>query len=206
MTSISDTVAAADVQRRAEGQIAQPFARPRPHLPDPGGAAAPRRHSLYLLRSHRPEVVLRLRHDRARHRQFLHGDVLFPVGPVRMAGHRAEGPAELFERSPASARPALRGLRAHSHSARLLRHRPAAPSRVGFSEFWWTTVTEGPWPSGPIWFLWVLLGFDLVACLLYRLSPNMLDPINRLSLHGRRRPAVFSLSCLPSPLRSTFPD
>jgi hypothetical protein len=62
---------------------------------------------------------------------------------------------------------------------------------IGFSEFWWTTITKGPWPSGPIWFLWVLLAFDVVACLLYRWSPNMLDPINRLSLHGRRRPAVF---------------
>jgi surface polysaccharide O-acyltransferase-like enzyme len=68
-----------------------------------------------------------------------------------------------------------------------LRHHP----EVGFSEYWWKTITVGPWPSGPIWFLWVLFGFDLVACLLYRLSPNMLDPINRLSLHGRRRPAVF---------------
>ncbi len=62
---------------------------------------------------------------------------------------------------------------------------------IGFSQFWWTTITKGPWPSGPIWFLWVLLAFDLVACLLYRLSPTMLDPINRLSLRGRRRPAEF---------------
>ena len=62
---------------------------------------------------------------------------------------------------------------------------------ISFAEFWWKTITVGPWPSGPIWFLWVLFGFDLVACLLYRLSPNALDPINRLSLHGRRRPAVF---------------
>ena len=68
-----------------------------------------------------------------------------------------------------------------------LRHHP----EIGFSEFWWNMVTKGPWPSGPIWFLWVLFAFDLVACLLYRLSPNLLDPINRLSLHGRRRPAVF---------------
>ncbi len=68
-----------------------------------------------------------------------------------------------------------------------LRHHP----EVGFLEFWWTTITKGPWPSGPIWFLWVLFAFDLVACLLFRLSHNMLDPINRLSLHGRRRPAVF---------------
>jgi surface polysaccharide O-acyltransferase-like enzyme len=62
---------------------------------------------------------------------------------------------------------------------------------VGFASYWWKTITVGPWPSGPIWFLWVLFGFDVVACILYRLSPTMLDPINRLSLHGRRRPAVF---------------
>src|SRR3981081_768148 len=68
-----------------------------------------------------------------------------------------------------------------------LRHHP----EIGFSEYWWNTITKGPWPSGPIWFLWVLLAFDVVACVLYRLSPNMLDPINRLSLHGRRRPAAF---------------
>ena len=68
-----------------------------------------------------------------------------------------------------------------------LRYHP----EIGFSEYWWKTITVGPWPSGPVWFLWVLFAFDLVACLLYRLSPNMLDPINRLSLHGRRRPAVF---------------
>jgi len=62
---------------------------------------------------------------------------------------------------------------------------------ISFASFWWKTVTVGPWPSGPIWFLWVLLGFDMIACLLYQLSHNLLDPINRLSLHGRRRPAVF---------------
>jgi len=62
---------------------------------------------------------------------------------------------------------------------------------IGFAEFWWRTITKGPWPSGPIWFLWVLFGFDLVACLLFRLSPNLLEPINRLSLRGRRRPAEF---------------
>lgn len=62
---------------------------------------------------------------------------------------------------------------------------------IGFSEFWWNMITTGPWPSGPIWFLWVLLIFDVVACILHRLSPNLLDPINRLSLRGRRRPAEF---------------
>jgi hypothetical protein len=62
---------------------------------------------------------------------------------------------------------------------------------VGFSEFWWKTITVGPWESGPVWFLWVLFAFDLVACLLYWLSHSLLDPINRLSLRGRLRPAEF---------------
>jgi hypothetical protein len=68
-----------------------------------------------------------------------------------------------------------------------LRHHP----EIGFSQFWWTTITKGPWPSGPIWFLWVLFAFDLVACLAYRLWPDLLDSVNRLSLRGRRRPAEF---------------
>ena len=64
---------------------------------------------------------------------------------------------------------------------------------VSFTAFWWKTITVGPWPSGPIWFVWVLLAFDLSASLLYRLSPALLDPINRLSLRGFERPADFYL-------------
>jgi fucose 4-O-acetylase-like acetyltransferase len=55
-----------------------------------------------------------------------------------------------------------------------LRHHP----EIGFSDYWWNMVTKGPWPSGPIWFLWVLFAFD--------------------------RPCS-SRSCLRSPRRSTFP-
>src|SRR5947209_15931839 len=62
-----------------------------------------------------------------------------------------------------------------------------------FAAFWWKTVTVGPWPSGPIWFLWVLFAFDLTASLLYRLSSTLIDPINRLSLKGFERPAIFWL-------------
>jgi surface polysaccharide O-acyltransferase-like enzyme len=67
---------------------------------------------------------------------------------------------------------------------------------LSFAAFWWKTVTVGPWESGPLWFIWVLLAFDLSACLLYRLSPRLLDPINRLSLRGRDRPAEFYLFLL----------
>ena len=62
---------------------------------------------------------------------------------------------------------------------------------LSFIAFWWKTVTVGPWPSGPIWFLWVLFAFELVASVLYSLSSRLLDPINRLSLRGRDRPAQF---------------
>jgi hypothetical protein len=64
---------------------------------------------------------------------------------------------------------------------------------ITFAAFWWKTITVGPWPSGPIWFIWVLLAFDLTASLLYRVSPALVDPINRLSLKGFDRPAVFWL-------------
>ena len=39
----------------------------------------------------------------------------------------------------------------------------------GFTQFWVRTVTAGPWPSGPPWFIGILLLFDTVvalACLL----------------------------------------
>lgn len=67
---------------------------------------------------------------------------------------------------------------------------------IGFAAFWWKTITVGPWPSGPLWFVWVLMVFDLTASLLYRLSPRLLDPINRLSLRGFERPADFYLFML----------
>jgi Acyltransferase family len=73
-----------------------------------------------------------------------------------------------------------------------LRYHP----EIGFSEFWWKTITVGPWPSGPLWFVWVLLAFDLTASLAYRLSSHLVDPINRLSQRGFDQPAVFFLFLL----------
>ena len=73
-----------------------------------------------------------------------------------------------------------------------LRHSPD----IGFAAFWWKTITVGPWPSGPIWFVWLLLAFDLLASVLYRLSPMLVDPINRLSLRGYDHPAEFFLFLL----------
>ncbi|UEM09738.1 acyltransferase [Bradyrhizobium barranii subsp. barranii] len=70
-----------------------------------------------------------------------------------------------------------------------LRHDP----ELTFASFWWKTITVGPWPSGPIWFVWVLLAFDLTASLLYRVSAHLVDPVNRVSVRGFEQPAVFWL-------------
>ncbi|MCK1274377.1 acyltransferase [Bradyrhizobium sp. 61] len=70
-----------------------------------------------------------------------------------------------------------------------LRHDP----ELTFASFWWKTITVGPWPSGPIWFVWVLLAFDLTASLLYRVSTHLVDPVNRVSVRGFDQPAVFWL-------------
>lgn len=62
-----------------------------------------------------------------------------------------------------------------------------------FSAFWWRTITVGPWPSGPVWFTWVLLVFGLIAGAIYWRAPHIVDPINRLSQRGFARPLDFFL-------------
>lgn len=62
-----------------------------------------------------------------------------------------------------------------------------------FSAFWWKTVTVGPWPSGPIWFVWVLFAFDLTASLLYRPLSPLVFLTNRIAQLGFNQPARFWL-------------
>ncbi|CCD97114.1 conserved membrane hypothetical protein [Bradyrhizobium sp. ORS 375] len=71
-----------------------------------------------------------------------------------------------------------------------------ANPETSFSAFWWKTVTVGPWPSGPVWFIWVLLAFDTSAALLYRVSSRLLEPINRLSQRGFAQPRDFFFAFL----------
>jgi len=68
------------------------------------------------------------------------------------------------------------------------------PDPLGFGAFWWKTVTVGPWPSGPVWFIWVLLAFDVLAALVYRMAPDFPAPINRLSHAGYSRPLVYFIA------------
>jgi len=62
-----------------------------------------------------------------------------------------------------------------------------------FTDFWWNMVTVGPWPSGPLWFTWVLFVFDFLAGFMFRVNANSLDAINRLSQRSFDRPWLFFL-------------
>jgi hypothetical protein len=68
-----------------------------------------------------------------------------------------------------------------------LRYHP----EIGFAAFWWNTITVGPWPSGPAWFVWVLLALDVVAAAVYLTAPGLVDAIGRLSLASFTKPGLF---------------
>ncbi|MGX7743510.1 acyltransferase family protein [Rhodopseudomonas parapalustris] len=60
-----------------------------------------------------------------------------------------------------------------------------------FAQFYKNMITVGPWPSGPLWFLWVLFIFSVIGGVLYRISRHTLDPINHLAKLGYKSPALF---------------
>lgn len=62
---------------------------------------------------------------------------------------------------------------------------------TGFAAFWWNTVTVGPWPSGPAWFVWVLLALDVIAAVVYYALSGWVEAIGKLSLESFGRPALF---------------
>ena len=60
-----------------------------------------------------------------------------------------------------------------------------------FAAFWWRTVTEGPWNSGPAWFVWVLLALDVIAAFVYYALSGWVEAIGKLSLESFGRPGLF---------------
>jgi hypothetical protein len=62
---------------------------------------------------------------------------------------------------------------------------------VSFIAFWWKTVTVGPWPSGPAWFVWALLALDVIAAVAYLVAPGSIEAIGRLSFASYKRPWLF---------------
>src|SRR5712692_4397613 len=78
--------------------------------------------------------------------------------------------------------------------------------------FWWHTLTVGPWPSGPAWFLWVLLALDVMAAALWWIAPGMIDALGSLIYAARDRPmtvfVVFEIVSITAylPMHLAFGD
>jgi len=53
-----------------------------------------------------------------------------------------------------------------------LRYHLPGTTDFNFFHFWWHTLTIGPWPSGPAWFLWVLLALDAIAAIIWAIAPG----------------------------------
>jgi hypothetical protein len=69
-----------------------------------------------------------------------------------------------------------------------LRYHLPGTTDFNFFHFWWRTLSIGPWPSGPAWFLWVLLAFDLIAAAVWSVALGILKAFGRLISGFRNRP------------------
>jgi surface polysaccharide O-acyltransferase-like enzyme len=80
-----------------------------------------------------------------------------------------------------------------------LRYHLPGTTDFGFLHFWWRTLTVGPWPSGPAWFLWVLLALDAMAAAVWWIAPGIIGGSGRLIYAARDRPmTVFALFLIVS--------
>jgi surface polysaccharide O-acyltransferase-like enzyme len=70
-----------------------------------------------------------------------------------------------------------------------LRYHFPGTTDFSFLHFWRRTLTTGPWPSGPAWFLWALLVLDTLAAVFWRLIPNQIGAIGHFAAGFRNKPA-----------------
>jgi peptidoglycan/LPS O-acetylase OafA/YrhL len=63
-------------------------------------------------------------------------------------------------------------------------------SHRSLAGFWQQWRSLGQWPSGPAWFLWVLLAFDCVAATLYALQPKWGEVLSARVSTMLRRPLL----------------
>ena len=69
-----------------------------------------------------------------------------------------------------------------------LRYHLPGTTDFNFLHFWWRTITVGPSPSGPAWYLWVLLALDVLAAALWVAAPRAIHALGRSIFGLRHRP------------------
>jgi hypothetical protein len=77
-----------------------------------------------------------------------------------------------------------------------LRYHLPGTTDFNFLHFWWHTLTVGPWPSGPAWFLWVLLALDAIVAAIWLVTPRVIGALGQLTFSVRNRPTAAFVAFL----------
>jgi surface polysaccharide O-acyltransferase-like enzyme len=77
-----------------------------------------------------------------------------------------------------------------------LRYHLPGTTDFNFFHFWGRVFTVGPWPSGPAWFLWVLLAFDALTALLWSVASGAITALGRAIYALRYRPGAAFIAFL----------
>src|SRR6266436_8083875 len=77
-----------------------------------------------------------------------------------------------------------------------LRYHLPGTTDFNFLHFWWHTLTIGPWPSGPAWFLWVLLALDAIVAAVWLVAPRAIGMLGQLTFSVRNRPTAAFVAFL----------
>jgi surface polysaccharide O-acyltransferase-like enzyme len=77
-----------------------------------------------------------------------------------------------------------------------LRYHLPGTTDFNFFHFWRRTLTVGPWPSGPAWFLWVLLALDAIAAAIWLLAPHTIQALGRFIFSAGNRPMTAFVAFL----------
>jgi surface polysaccharide O-acyltransferase-like enzyme len=93
-----------------------------------------------------------------------------------------------------------------------LRYHSPGTVDFNFFHFWYDMVAVGPWPSGPAWFLWVLLALGAIAAPLWAVAPHAIEALGQViqALRGRPMTAfaaflIFTI-IIYLPMRLIFGD
>ena len=81
----------------------------------------------------------------------------------------------------------------------------ATGARSGLRPFLTEWLTLGTWPSGPAWFLWVLLAFGLAAALVHHAFPAVGPAWGRLSAGLSGRPGMYALALVAASALAYLP-
>ena len=62
---------------------------------------------------------------------------------------------------------------------------------ISYAAFWLGMIRSGFGTAGPLWFLWMLLAFDCLAVILYRITPLSIYPVRERAGIICNRPLIF---------------